>query len=137
VLYHSASSWGGRLRQTFGQLAEVERILKRRVLPFDVVDAADDTIAAASLLLVLSGDAQAWTAAVRALAHGVPLVVPEELEELRELCVASGAGLFWREPDELGACVEFLLTREDVRTALGANGRRFVEQHARAPVPPR
>lgn len=136
VLYHSASSWGGRLRQTFGQLAEVERILKRRVLPFDVVDAADDTIAAASLLLVLSGDAQAWTAAVRALAHGVPLVVPEELEELRELCVASGAGLFWREPDELGACVEFLLTREDVRTALGANGRRFVEQHARAPVPP-
>jgi glycosyltransferase involved in cell wall biosynthesis len=130
ILYHSAATWGGRLRQAFGQLAEVERLLKRRVLPFDLAGggAMLDT---ASVLLILSADARALPAAVRALSHGVPLIVPEELEELRELCVASGAGLFWREPDELGACVELLLSRDDVRAALGASGRRFVEARAR------
>ncbi len=137
VLYHSAPSWGGRPRQAFEQLADVERTLKCRVLPFDAVDAGDDLMAAADLFLILSNDARAWSAAVRALSHGVPLVVPEELDELRELCVASNAGLFWREPEELGGCVEFLLARDDVRAALGNNGRRFVEQQARAPGLPR
>jgi glycosyltransferase involved in cell wall biosynthesis len=137
VLYHSAPSWGGRPRQAFEQLAEVEHALKRRVLPFDAGDAGDDLMAVADLFLILSNDAHAWSAAVRALSHGVPLVVPEALEEFRELCVASNAGLFWREPEELGACVEFLLTQEDVRARLGANGQRFVEQQARAIGPPR
>jgi glycosyltransferase involved in cell wall biosynthesis len=137
VLYHCAPSWGGRPREAFDQLAEVEHALGRRLLPFDAVDAGDDLLATAHLLLILSNDAHAWPAAVRALSHGVPLVVPEALDEFRELCVASNAGLFWREPEELGACVEFLLERDDVRATLGANGRQFVEQQARAPGPPR
>jgi glycosyltransferase involved in cell wall biosynthesis len=136
VLYHARPSWGGRLRQAFDQLADVERTRKCRVLPFDGGDAGDDLMAAADLFLVLSGDPEALPAAIRALARGVPLVVPEELDELRELCVASRAGLFWREPSELGACVDFLLARADLRRTLGANGQRFVEQHARAPGPP-
>src|SRR5262249_28118193 len=105
VLYVSASPWDTRVRQGFDALAEGERTLRRRVMPLDAAVAEERLAASADLLLVLSNDAQAWTAAGRALARGVPVVVPEEMAELRALCVASNAGLFWRDGEELAACV--------------------------------
>jgi hypothetical protein len=38
--------------------------------------------------------------------------------------------LVYADDDELGACVELLLTDEPLRHAIGANGQRFVTEQA-------
>jgi hypothetical protein len=69
---------------------------------------------------------------LRALRRGVPLLVPQDAPELRELCVAAGCGLFYRDPAEAIRCLEHLVADGATRRALGENGRAFLTQPWRA-----
>jgi hypothetical protein len=59
-------------------------------------------------------------------------VVHESGRELKQLCVASNGGLFYTSRDELGACLDLLLSDTTLRAALSANAKAFVASAAPA-----
>jgi len=91
----------------------------------------DDELARARALWVV--DRSAGVADVlRGLRRGVPLLVPEDDTELRDLCVSVGCGLFYRDAAEAIRCLEHLVANEATRRTLGDNGRAFVARPWRA-----
>ena len=70
---------------------------------------------------------------LRGLRHGVPLLVPEDDIELRDLCMSVGCGLFYRDAAEAIRCLAHLVANETIRRTLGDNGRAFVARPWRAP----
>ncbi len=63
---------------------------------------------------------EAWMARTPALVHAGGAVLPDQ-------CRRSGGGLWFRDYAEFEEAVMLLLDRPDLRNALGAAGRRFVE----------
>jgi glycosyltransferase involved in cell wall biosynthesis len=73
---------------------------------------------------------------LRALQHQVPILVPEAVEALRDLCLVSNAGLVYENADELKACLMRLLSDEPLRQALGSYGSAFLtSQGTSSPTP--
>jgi hypothetical protein len=56
------------------------------------------------------------------LRNHVPLLVPENNIELRDLCVYGKCGLYYRDAFEAVGCLQFLLQQESTRKAMGQNG---------------
>lgn len=131
LLYTADGEWSTALHEMFQQLATVERERQRRLLicRSDLSDAP--IFDRAKLLLIPLAGEDAMPTALQALHRRVPLVVHEENEELRELCQASNAGLFYADAEELRDCVMLLLSDEPLRQELGTQGKRFVEAFAR------
>jgi hypothetical protein len=67
--------------------------------------------------------------ALHALQRQIPLLVHAGAHELKELCLASNAGLFYANPEELRECLGLLVTDASLRISLGLNGRKFVESY--------
>ena len=65
--------------------------------------------------------------ASQALRRQVPILVPDTVEALRDLCLVSNAGLVYGNSDELKECLMRFLSDEPLRLALGSNGRAFLE----------
>jgi glycosyltransferase involved in cell wall biosynthesis len=131
LLYSAEAGWSVALRTMFQQLAEVERDLQRRLMICrgDLRD--EQLFDRAKLLLIPRAGQDAMSMASHALQRRVPIIIHEGHEELRELCQASNAGLFYAEAEELRDCVTLLLSDERLRQALGDNGKRFVESFSR------
>jgi glycosyltransferase involved in cell wall biosynthesis len=131
LLYAADAEWNMALRDMFQQLAEVERELQRRLLicRSDLTD--EEIFERAKMLLIPTACEDAMPVALQALQRGIPIVAPEGNEELRELCQASNAGLFYADAEELRDCVLLFLSDERLRQALGTNGKRFVESFPR------
>ncbi|HVB91194.1 MAG TPA: glycosyltransferase family 4 protein [Acidimicrobiales bacterium] len=64
----------------------------------------------------------------------VPVVVNGTCGPTREHCERSGGGLWFTSYPEFEAVVERLVTDGELRAALGASGRAYVDRHYRWPV---
>jgi glycosyltransferase involved in cell wall biosynthesis len=135
LLYHSETPWNVHVRDVVYRVAEVERTLGRRLLLCRLGFSDEEIIRGARLLVIPPAGPDGVPQALRAFLRGLPIVVHEESPELKELCLLSQGGLFYSDAVELGECLELLLSDEPLRRAMGANGRRFVEKHARAGGP--
>jgi glycosyltransferase involved in cell wall biosynthesis len=129
VLYDSDQAWSLPIREMFRQLAEVEKRLERRLLicRMDLSDA--DTVRLARVLIIPWAGRDSLPRALQALQRQIPLLVNAGAQELKELCLASNAGLFYTNPEELRECLGLLLSNESLRVAMGINGRKFVESY--------
>lgn len=130
VLYHGAHDWDVALRDAIHQIASVDGARSERALVCRVDLASPETIARATMLVIPSANDDSFRYACEALGRGVPLVVHEAARDLKALCLASNAGLFYA-GDELRACVELLLSDRELRAGLSANGRTFYAASAR------
>ncbi len=65
------------------------------------------------------------------LASGTPALVNARSPVLLEHCLRSNAGLFYESADEFSEALDLLVTRHDLRQAMGRNGRRYVEREHR------
>jgi glycosyltransferase involved in cell wall biosynthesis len=126
VLYDSRQRWDLHVREAFHQLAEMERRIERRLLICHVDLADEETLRAAKLLLIPSAGEDSFRHALEAFRRQMPIVVHTSAWELKELCLASNAGLFYAEPAELRECLEVLLSHDSLRQAMAVKGREFV-----------
>ena len=91
----------------------------------------DDQYKRAALLWVVD-DSEPWEAVQLAMSNRIPLLVPEDNEPMKQVCMSARCGMFYRGPSEARACLEFLLTNEVVRPQLGANGQAYLRQLSKA-----
>jgi glycosyltransferase involved in cell wall biosynthesis len=127
LLYDTDSPWNMGIREMFSRLTEVEEKLGRRLLVCRIDLAGDEVWEEARLLIVPSPGPQSYSYALGALQRKIPLLVPEDVEALNDLCLVSNAGLVYGNSDELKECLMLLLSNEPLRLALGNNGAAFVE----------
>jgi glycosyltransferase involved in cell wall biosynthesis len=59
----------------------------------------------------------------------VPVIVNASCDVTREHCIKSNAGLFYDNYEEFEACVDFLLTRKEIRDRMGRLGRKYVQDN--------
>jgi glycosyltransferase involved in cell wall biosynthesis len=124
VLYHGAHEWDVAVRGAMYQIASLDGARSERALVCRIDLVAPETIDRATMLVIPSANEDSFRYACAALGRGVPIVVHEAARELKALCLASNAGLFYAGA-ELRACIELLLSDRALRAALGANGRTF------------
>jgi glycosyltransferase involved in cell wall biosynthesis len=129
LLYDAAEPWNLAIREMFQRLAEAEEKLLQRLLICRSDLSDDDVWDMARLLVIASPSPQSSAYALRALQHRVPILVPEDADELRQLCLAANGGLFYGNPEELKECLLLLLSNEPLRQALGAHGQQFLARH--------
>jgi glycosyltransferase involved in cell wall biosynthesis len=69
--------------------------------------------------------------ALEALSTGTPILANARSSVLVEHCRRSNGGLYYADRDEFIECLKLLVGDEALRTALGANGRAYVEANYR------
>ena len=128
VLYAAEPSRDRAVRHVLAQLALVEKRTRRRLLicRLDLCD--EETFGAAKLLVLPAPGDDSLLHALRGFQRGIPVVASHTTPDTAEACRQSNGGLVYADDDELGACVELLLTDEPLRAAIGANGHRFVSK---------
>jgi len=127
LLYEAKTPWNMDIREMFSRLTEVEEKLARRLLVCRADLTVDEVWGEARLLIIPSPGPQSYAYALRALWRQTPVLVPEAVEALRDLCLVSNAGLVYGNSDELKECLMLLLSDEPLRQALGNHGRAFLE----------
>lgn len=127
LLYDAETSWNMEIREMFSRLTEAEEKLGRRLLVCRADLAVEEVWDEARLFIIPSAGPQSYSYALQALQRQVPILVPEAVEALRDLCLVSNAGLLYENADELKECLMLLLSNEPLRQALGSNGRAFLE----------
>jgi hypothetical protein len=119
--------WGQDVRIFCGRFGEAA------TQPYQIMDLADeDALDRGKLLLIASADQDALSHAPRAFERQLPIVACANVRELKGLGLASNAGLFYEDLDELQECLALLLSDEPRRQAMGMNGRNFVRSLKRA-----
>ena len=93
-----------------------------------------DALAAADLLLMPSQYESLSMVTLEAWAMGLPVLVNGHCEVLHGQAVRSNAGLYYTSHEEFAAALRLLEGDRRLRSALGANGRRFFRQHYAWPV---
>jgi glycosyltransferase involved in cell wall biosynthesis len=137
VLYAGEPYWGRAVRHMLEQLALVEGRTRRRLLICRTDLCDEETFSAAKLLVLPVPGGDSLLHALRGFQRGMPVVASRSALDTAEACRQSNGGLVYADEDELGACVELLLTDEPLRRAIGAGGLRFVtEQAARVAIRP-
>jgi glycosyltransferase involved in cell wall biosynthesis len=137
LLYEAETPWNMDIREMFSRLTEVEEKLGRRLLVCRADLAVDEVWGEARLLIIPSPGPQSYAYALQALRRRAPILVPEAVEVLRDLCLVSNAGLLYGNSDELKECLMLLLSDEPLRQALGSNGRAFLEGRGTSSAPPK
>jgi glycosyltransferase involved in cell wall biosynthesis len=126
LLYDASEPWNMPIRAMFQRLAEVEQELQKRLM-ICRADLSDDTTwGLAKLLLIPSRTEYSGTYAVRALQRRIPIIAPEEADDLKGLCLISNAGLCFRSFEEFRDYLLLLLSNEPLRQALGSNGQQYI-----------
>ena len=133
LLYDAPVPWNMALREMFQRVAEVEEKLVKRLLIGRVDLSDDDSWDVAKLLVIPTLTEHSVAYALRALHRQIPILVPEEAEELRDLCLVSNGGLFYGNSEELKECLLLLLSDDGLRQRMGSNGQRFIRE-ARTPA---
>jgi glycosyltransferase involved in cell wall biosynthesis len=127
LLYDAETPWNMEIREMFSRLTEAEEKLGRRLLVCRADLAVDEVWEEARLLIIPTPGPQSYAYALQALRRQVPILVPQDVEALRDLCLVSNAGLIYGNSDELKECLMLLLSDAPLRQALGSNGRAFFE----------
>jgi hypothetical protein len=107
---------------------------RRDVCRFIMSEWVDDDQYYGATLLWVVDDSEPWEAVHFAMRNQIPLLVPEDNEPMKQVCVSAGCGMFYRDAPEARTSIEFLLTNEAVRRQLGANGQEYIRQLSRASV---
>ena len=125
--------------QTFSTVArqalrQIEQLLAQSVLPWRILMAAwldEAQLKQATLAWVIDQDVdfeQVWVG----LRNQLPLLVPEQAQELVQRCVSHQCGLSYRDADEAVTGMQRLVADASLRTTLGRNGfQLFYEQASR------
>ena len=69
--------------------------------------------------------------ALEAFAVGTPILANARSEVLVDHCVRSNAGLFYADRDEFVEALRLLLIDEQLRVAMGRNGRDYIRKYYR------
>jgi glycosyltransferase involved in cell wall biosynthesis len=69
--------------------------------------------------------------AVESLSAGTPILANARSPVLVEHCVRSNGGLYYADRDEFVECLKLLIGNEELRAALGSNGRDYVRRNYR------
>src|SRR5207248_10956304 len=69
--------------------------------------------------------------ALEALSVGTPILANARSAVLVEHCVASNGGLYYADRDEFVECLKLLVGDDQLRTALGRNGREYIKRNYR------
>lgn len=93
-----------------------------------------DALAACEALMMPSAYESLSIACLEAWSLGKPVLVNAKSDVLVGQCRRSQGGLWYGDRDEYCAALETLLRDSDIRRALGAQGRRFVEANYRWPL---
>jgi glycosyltransferase involved in cell wall biosynthesis len=137
LLYDAGTPWNMEIREMFTRLTEVEEKLGRRLLVCRADLAVDEVWEEAQLFIIPSAGPQSYGYALQALQRQIPILVPEAVEALSDLCLVSNAGLLYENADELKECLMLLLSNEPLRQALANNGRAFLEGCGSSPTAPK
>jgi glycosyltransferase involved in cell wall biosynthesis len=107
-----------------------------RILHLGFVDDQDkfDALAAADLLVMPSYYESLSMVALEAWAVGKPVLANGRCEVLRGQCIRSKAGLYYETQAEFIETLRAIAGSRTLNAALGANGRRFFQQHYSWPV---
>ena len=93
-----------------------------------------DALAAADLLVMPSYYESLSMVALEAWALGKPVLANGKCEVLRGQCIRSKAGLYYETQAEFIETLRAIAESRTLNAALGANGRRFFQQHYSWPV---
>jgi hypothetical protein len=104
------------------------------VCRFIMSDWLDDDQHYEATLLWVVDESEPWEAVHFAMSNRIPLLVPEDNEPMKQVCLSAGCGMFYRDAPEARTSLEFLLTNEAVRRQLGANGQAYIRQLSKASV---
>jgi glycosyltransferase involved in cell wall biosynthesis len=69
--------------------------------------------------------------ALEAMAYGTPVLATTRSAVLEDHCRRSNGGLYYRDGAEFTEALDLLVSRGDLSTILGANGRRYVGENYR------
>ena len=128
VLYSSERSSDRAVRTMLRELAHVETRLQKRLLVCRIDLCDEETLQYAKLLVLPTPGADSLLHGLKALQRRIPLLVKDTAGEPKDLCQQSNAGLVYSSGEELGECLELLLTNEALRKALGAKGGDFIHE---------
>jgi glycosyltransferase involved in cell wall biosynthesis len=88
-------------------------------------------VEAATVVVVPSPFESLSILALEAFAAGTPLLANARSEVLVDHCRQSNAGLYYADRDEFVECLRLLMSDEDLRLAMGRNGREYVRRNYR------
>lgn len=86
---------------------------------------------AATVVVVPSPFESLSIIALEGLAAGTPILVNARSEVLVDHCRQSNAGLFYADRDEFIECLKLLMRNDELRAAMGRNGREYVRRNYR------
>ncbi|MDO8473774.1 MAG: glycosyltransferase family 4 protein, partial [Dehalococcoidia bacterium] len=86
-----------------------------------------DALAGATLLVAPSPYESLSIALLEAWSQATPVLANGRCAVLAEQCLSGNGGLFYTNYAEFEACLDLLMQRTDLRSALGRQGRRHVE----------
>ncbi len=86
---------------------------------------------AATVVVVPSPYESLSLLALESFAVGTPVLANARSEVLVDHCHKSNAGLYYADRDEFSECLKLLMADEGLRTAMGRNGRAYVQREYR------
>lgn len=84
----------------------------------------EDQLASAGLLWVVDQNVSFEEVTI-GLVNKIPLLVPDEITELKDTCIMGNCGLYYKNSQEAQACLEYLIENGPIRVALGEGGFEF------------
>jgi glycosyltransferase involved in cell wall biosynthesis len=97
-----------------GMLGETERL---------------EALEAATVVTVPSPYESLSLLTLEAFAVGTPVLANARSDVLTDHCQRSNAGLYYADREEFLECMKLLVANEELRTAMGRNGRAYVKAH--------
>jgi glycosyltransferase involved in cell wall biosynthesis len=105
-----------------------------RYLGFLSAEDKATAMAGASVIVCSSPYESLSIVLLEGFAAGVPGLVNARSAVLKDHCLRANAGLFYETADEFAAALDLLVTDEDLRSALGQAGQRYVQSNYRWPA---
>ena len=90
-----------------------------------------EALEAATLVVAPSPAESLSLLALESFAVGTPVLANARSEVLVDHCQRSNAGLYYADRDEFQACLRLLVRDDDLRTAMGRQGRAYVRANYR------
>jgi hypothetical protein len=82
---------------------------------------AEDQLRGAALLWVVDYSVS-WDIIALALDSQIPLLVPEDNDALKQICISANCGMYYHGATDAQLCLTFLLSNDATRRHLGVNG---------------
>ncbi len=86
-----------------------------------------EALHAANVVIVPSPYESLSLLALEAFAVGTPILANARSDVVTNHCQRSNAGLYYADQNEFLECLQLLMTNEDLRSSLGANGQAYVK----------